>query len=156
MLDGQISTCFNKDTFDLFMLCMVLICQLHHVFFYYCCLIYFTVVRFILLLFDHSFVFYSSFVDFCSFDYFCFDSTFIVHCSLENIQFWSWIVFQVFRSRCTRSYHHHLCKSISIIHQTAQSLSYYRSEWPIKIIDIEGYSEPIFSKTKLQFQRARH
>jgi hypothetical protein len=29
-------------------------------------------------------------------------------------------------------------QSINIIHQTAPSLSYYRSEWPITIIDIEG------------------
>jgi hypothetical protein len=25
----------------------------------------------------------------------------------------------------------------------------HRSEWPIMIIDIEGYTKPIFSKTKL-------
>jgi hypothetical protein len=29
-------------------------------------------------------------------------------------------------------------QSMNIIHQTAPSLSYYRSEWPITIIDIEG------------------
>ncbi len=40
-------------------------------------------------------------------------------------------------------------KSINIIHQTAPSLSQYRSKWPITIIDIEGYTEPISSKTKL-------
>ncbi len=67
---------------------------------------------------------------------------FIVHCS------WEKIVFQVFRSYCTwiTCHHHHLCKSINIIHQTAPSLSYYRDEWPITIIDIAGYTEPIFSK----------
>jgi hypothetical protein len=37
--------------------------------------------------------------------------------------------------------HHHLSKSMNIIHQTALSLSYYRSEWPITIIDIEGIYE---------------
>ncbi len=44
-------------------------------------------------------------------------------------------------------YHHHLCKSINIIHQTTPPLSQYGSEWPITIIDIAGYTEPIFSKS---------
>ncbi len=42
--------------------------------------------------------------------------------------------------------HHHLCKSINIIRQTAPSMSLYRSEWPTMIIDIEEYTEPKFSK----------
>jgi hypothetical protein len=43
----------NKDTRDLFMLCIVLVCQLNCVLFYYCCSIYFVVVQlFILLLFE--------------------------------------------------------------------------------------------------------
>ncbi len=50
-LDGHISTYFNKDTCDLFMLCIVLMCQLYRVD--------------LLLLFDlfcPLFDFYSSFV----------------------------------------------------------------------------------------------
>ncbi len=70
-LDGHISTYLNKDTRDLFMLCIVPMCQLHHVVFYYCC-------SFILLLFDN----YTSFVLLLSsLDSF---ALFIVHCSLEK------------------------------------------------------------------------
>jgi hypothetical protein len=73
MLDFHISTCFNKDTCDLFMLCIELVCQLYRVLLYNCCSIYFVVVRlFICLLF----IFCSTFV---SFYYFV---RFNVHCSL--------------------------------------------------------------------------
>jgi hypothetical protein len=37
-----------------------------------------------------------------------------------------------------KKYHHHLCNSINIIHQTILTLSLYRSEWPITNIDIAG------------------
>jgi hypothetical protein len=50
-LDGHISTYFNKDTCDLFMLCMVLMCQLYRA-------VFIIVVR----LFCSLFNFYSSFV----------------------------------------------------------------------------------------------
>jgi hypothetical protein len=36
------------------------------------------------------------------------------------------------------AYHHRLCKAINITHQTAPTLSKYRSKWPITIIDIAG------------------
>ncbi len=133
---------FNKDTRDLFMLCIMLVCQLYRVLFDYCWFDYFSVVRF-------SFVFCSTFVFiqfFCSIRF---------HCSLftrKNMQFWSWFVFQVFRSCSSSMWSTHNCatssssKSINIIHQTAPSLSLFRSEWPIPIIDIAGYTEPIFSK----------
>jgi hypothetical protein len=63
---------------------------------YYCCSIYFVVVR----------LSFNSFVWF-----FCF-SLFIVHCSKKTIQFWSWIVVQVFWSIVREvPVHHHLCKS---------------------------------------------
>jgi hypothetical protein len=66
---------------------------------------------------------YSSVFFFCStcvsFNYFVW---FNVYCSLFIGKFWSWIVFQVFWSRYTQ-YHHHLCKSINIIHQAALFLS---------------------------------
>jgi hypothetical protein len=39
-LDGHISTCFNKDTLDLFMLCIMLMCQLY-------CVVFYIVVQFI-------------------------------------------------------------------------------------------------------------
>jgi hypothetical protein len=76
MLDGHISTYLNKDTRDLFMLCIVIMCQLYRVLFYYC--------SSIILLFD----FHSSFVRllfsiqfFCSIRF----SLFIVH--EKNIHF---------------------------------------------------------------------
>jgi hypothetical protein len=63
MLNSHISTCFNKDTLGLFMLCIMLVCQLYHV-------VFIIVSRFILLLFD----FHSSF-DHLLFDFgFPFDS----------------------------------------------------------------------------------
>jgi hypothetical protein len=69
MLDGHISTYFNKDTHDLFMLWIVLVCQLYCVLFYYCC-------SFILLLFD----FYLSFVHLL-FDFVSLEAL-LFHCSL--------------------------------------------------------------------------
>jgi hypothetical protein len=70
MLDGHISTYFNKDTHDLFMLCIVLMCQLYRVVFYYCCSIIFVVVR---LLFDFVHLLFG----------FCFHSILLLfHCSL--------------------------------------------------------------------------
>jgi hypothetical protein len=134
VLDGHISTYFNKDTPKLFMLCIMLICQSYSVllllFDLFCCC---SLIH--LSLFNFSSTFFS-------FDYFVW---FNFHCSLQNIQFWSWIVFLVFQSH----YPSWPSESINIIHQTAPSLSLYRSEWPITIIDIEGYTTPIFSKTKL-------
>ncbi len=88
-LDSHISTYFNEDTCDLFMLCIVLMCQLHRV--------DFIIVARFCSLFDLSFVFCSTFV-FIGFFWFL---LFIVQ--REKIQFWSWIVFQVFRSHCTWS-----------------------------------------------------
>jgi hypothetical protein len=60
-LDSHISTYFNKDTRDLFMLCIVLMCQLNRVLFcsiYYWCL-------FILLLFDFCSSFVHLLFNFC-------------------------------------------------------------------------------------------
>jgi hypothetical protein len=57
-LGGHISTFFNKDTCDLFMLCIVFMCQLHRVVFYYCCslLLLLFVILFVARLFRSSFV----------------------------------------------------------------------------------------------------
>ncbi len=57
---------------------------------------------------------------------------------------------QVFRSRTP----HHLYESINIIQQTPPTLSQYKSEGPITIINIAGQMEPKFSK-QTQQQRAR-
>jgi hypothetical protein len=75
-------------------------------------------------------------VFFCSIQCFCW----ILQCSIMQCIFYSdtGIVFQVFRSHITTTIRH----SINIIHQTAPSLSWYRRERPITIIDIEGYPEP--------------
>jgi hypothetical protein len=71
-LDGYISACFNKDTRNLFMLCIMLVCQLYRVVFYYCCSIYLIIVQ---LLFE----FCSSFVRLLfSFDYFAFSLSLLV------------------------------------------------------------------------------
>ncbi len=117
-LDVHISTCFNKDTYDLFMLCIVLVCQLYSVF--------------LLLLLDlfcccsiiHSslFIFWSTFV---SFKYFV---RFNVHCSLF-IGKYSILILDCIPGisiplyyRSTR-YPSSSSKSISIIHQIAPSSS---------------------------------
>jgi hypothetical protein len=140
MLDGHISTCFNKDTHDLFMLCRMRMCQLYRVVFYNCCLIHFIVVQL-------SFHFHSSFFQLL----FSFDSLlFIVRCSKEKIFNSDPGLYSRYFDPAVplyQKYHHHLCKSINIIHQTAPSLSWYRSEWPITIIDIARYAKPIFSKS---------
>ncbi len=106
---------FDKDTHDLFMLWIMLICQLYHV-------LLLLLFDLLLLLLDYSFIFCLSFVWLLFHSIIVLDSVFMVHYSLENIQFWCWIVFQIFWSRCIW-YHYHLCKSINILHQTAPSLS---------------------------------
>jgi hypothetical protein len=72
-LDGHISTYFNKDTCDLFMLCIVLMCQLHRV-------VFIIVVSLFCLLFDFPI---HLLFDFCFIRFFCF-SLFIVCCSKEK------------------------------------------------------------------------
>ncbi len=119
MLDSHISTYFNKDTSDLFMLCIVLMCQLY-------CVLFIIVVRFILLLLD----FHSSLFDFCFYLILL-----LFHCSLfvvqrKKIQFWSWIVFQVFRSCCT------------IVHEVPSS--YHHSEYGVQLVYI--YQQNGFKK----------
>ncbi len=129
-LGGHISTCFNKDTRDLFMLCIMLVCQLHRVVFYYCCSIFIKVL----------FVF-------CFIWFFC---IFIVHCSKEKIFNSDPGLYSSYFDSAVplyKKYRHHLCKSINIIYQTAPTLSKHRSKGPITIIDRLGYTKPIFSKS---------
>ncbi len=112
VLDSHISTFFNKDTRDLFMLCIMLMCQLHRVLFYNCCSI-------ILLLFDfHSLLFI-----FClTFVFYSILLLFIVHCFLFMRK-----LFNSDPGLYSRYFdpiiHHHISKSINIIHQTVTSLS---------------------------------
>ncbi len=76
-LDGHISTYFNKDTCDLFMLRIVLMSQLHRV-------VLIIVVSLFCLLFDFPIhLFCSTFVSFDSFAFHC--SLFVVQ--KKNIQF---------------------------------------------------------------------
>ncbi len=91
---------FNKDTRDLFMLRIVFMCQLNCVVFYHCCSILSCSILWLLFVY---------FVRFLTFP-FIFCSTFVLiwffafHCFVvqkKKIQFWSWIVFQVFRSCST-------------------------------------------------------
>ncbi len=140
MLDGHISTCFHKDTRDLFMLCIMLMCQLHRVVFYYSCLI-------ILLLFDFHSSFVHALFDFCvPFNSFA-CSQFVVQRKKFNPDPGLHSRYLKPAVPLYKKYHHHLYKSINIIHQTAPSLSQYRSELPITIIDIVGYTKSIISKS---------
>ncbi len=75
VLDGHISTCFNKDTHDLFMLCIMLICQLYRV-------LLLLLFDLLLSLFDLFIRLCSSFVQLLFHSIILSDSTFIVHCSL--------------------------------------------------------------------------
>jgi hypothetical protein len=76
-LDGHISTCFNKDTRDLFMLCIMLMCQ------YYC--VDLLLFDLFCSLFDFSFTFCSTFhLPFVRL-LFSFNS-FAFHCSLFVVQ----------------------------------------------------------------------
>jgi hypothetical protein len=104
MLDGHISTCLNKDTRDLFMLCIMLVCQLHRVSFT-------IVVNFFLLLFASHLSFVRLCLTFFSFDSFAF------HCSLFIVQKKIFNSDPVLHSRyfdplvSEVPVHHHLCKS---------------------------------------------
>ncbi len=141
-LDGHITTCFNKDTHDLFMLCIMLMCQLHHVVFY-------IVVRFIIVVW-FSFEFCSSFVQllfsFDSFAFFSICSLFIVQKRKYSILMLDCIPGILIPLYVKNVFIIIYASQINIIHQTTPTLSLYRSEWPITIIDIAGYTEPIFSK----------
>jgi hypothetical protein len=118
MLDSHISTCINKDTLHLFILCIMLVCQLYRVDFI-------SVVRFILLLFNFHLSFVHLLFDFLfSFDYFAF------YCSLFVVQEKIFNSDPGLHSRyfdlavsLYKKFHHHLCKSIITIHKTAPTLS---------------------------------
>ncbi len=118
-LDGHISTYFNKDTHDLFMLCIVLMCQLYHI-------VFIIVVRFLCLLFEFSFIFCSTFVSFDSFAFYCSlfkKKRFNSDPGLYS-RYFDPVVCEVPAVPLYKKYHHHLCKSINIIHQTAPTLTY--------------------------------
>ncbi len=109
--------------------------------FHYCRLI-------ILLLFD----FHSILFAFCfPFDSFAFD------CSLFMRKYLSLILDCIsgISIPLYKKYHYHLCKSINILRQTAPSLSSYRSEWPIRIIDMRDIRNQ-YSPSRWSKQRARH
>jgi hypothetical protein len=108
----------------------VFLYQLSCIIFYYCS----TLIHFVQLLFSH--------------DSFVHSSLFVRKYSVLILDCFPGILIPLYKN------HHHPCKSINIIHRTALSLSLYRSEWPITIIDIEGYTKPIFSKPSSK-QRAR-
>jgi hypothetical protein len=109
--DSHILTFFNKDTRDLFIVHIVLVPVIVFVI-YYCCSLFIVVVH----LFCYVFDFHSFFV------------RLLFHCSLFKRK-----RFNSDPGLCSRyfdpvvpavqEYHHHLCKSINIIHQTAPTLS---------------------------------
>jgi hypothetical protein len=135
--DSHIST-YSIKTLVIYLYCAYCaLCQLIVFVIYYCCSLFIVVIYLFSLLLDSHLLFVRL----------------LINCFLfkrEKIQFWSWTVFHVFRSRsstrCTCStlvpaeqeYRQHLCKSINIIHQTAPTLSQCRCERPITIIDIAG------------------
>jgi hypothetical protein len=93
------STYFNKDNRDLFMSCIMLMCQLYHVEFHFCCSIVLLLLDFYLILFD-----------FC----FPFDS-FAFHCSLFMRKIFNSDpgLYSRYFDPVVREVpvHHHLCKS---------------------------------------------
>jgi hypothetical protein len=115
---------FNKDTRDLFMLCIVFMCQLY-------CVLFTVVVHLFCSLFDFHSIFCSTFV---LIRFFCFS---FIHCSLFKSKrfnsdprlysrYFDPVVHEVPLQPLYllyKKYHHHLCKSINIIHQTAPTLS---------------------------------
>ncbi len=111
MLDGHISTCFNKDTRDLFILCIVIVCQFSCI----VLLLLFNLFGVVRLFIRLLFIF---FVRLLFHSIILFDSTFIVHCSLEK---YSILILDCIPgiSIPTAS----KSESINIIHQTALFLS---------------------------------
>ncbi len=77
--NSHISTCFNKDTRDLFMLCILCLCRLYIRYRYsliiYLCSLFVVVVHLFCSLFDSLFVLL---FDFIFHRFFCFYSLFIV------------------------------------------------------------------------------
>jgi hypothetical protein len=113
---------FNRDTRDLFILCIVLMCRLYRVVFYYCCSISLLLFVYFVRCSTFPFICCSTFVSFDSFAFHCSllrcskrkDSILILDC-IPDI---SILLYPLYKN-----YHHHLCKSINIIHQTALTLS---------------------------------
>ncbi len=123
---------FNKDTRDLFMYIVhVVLCASYHIHYLFIVACYLSLL---LIYFVHCSILI----------YFLFDFCFIVHCSKEkdSILILDCIpgILILLINNCTgvQEYNHHPCKSIHIIHQTSPTLSQYRSEGPITIIDIAG------------------
>jgi hypothetical protein len=114
-LDGHISTCFNKDTCDLFMLCIMLICQLYRV----DLLLLFNFFVVVRLLFEFCSSFVQLLFSFDSFTFLC--SLFVEKRFNSDLGLYS----RYFDPAVPlyKNHHHHLRKSINIIHQTAPTLS---------------------------------
>ncbi len=119
--NGHISTCFNKDTRELCILCIMCLCQSHSlslVVIYlfvlvirYCCSFILYIVRF----FIRFIIQYNSSLILLLL-------SFVVHCFKEKSSILILNCLQVFRSRCS-STPNHLYKSINIIQQTPPTLS---------------------------------
>ncbi len=113
-LDSHISTCFNKDTRDFFYVVHnarvpVISCSI------------------LLLLFNFHLSFVRLLFDFVFIRFFAFNC-FLAHCSLFKRKLFNsnpGLYSRYFNHTVPlyRKYHHHLCKSINIIHQTAPTLS---------------------------------
>jgi hypothetical protein len=118
---------FNNDAHDLFMLCIVFMCQSYHVVFYYCCSI---IVRFFIQFFVRLFCF----------------SLFIVHSAKEKD---SILILDCIPGILIPLYKKYplYVKYLFIIIYASQINILPQTASPITIIDVAGYMEPIFSKS---------
>ncbi len=125
--DGHISTCFIK-TLVIYSYCAYYaLCQLSNSLFFYRYLLFIYLCSLLIIVFHLFCSCLSSFIFFLNFS-----SLFVVQKKKINSDP------GLYSRYLDPTYHHHLCKSINIIQKTAPTLSQYRSERPITIIDIVG------------------
>ncbi len=95
--DGNISTCLIKTLVNYLCCACCALCQLSYSLFFYRYSLFIYLCSLFIIVFIHLF---------CSCSFSFIHCSIFVLCSLfkrENIQFWSWTVFQVFQSCCSCS-----------------------------------------------------
>jgi hypothetical protein len=124
---------FNKDTRELFMLCILLLVPVIYSLSLLIICLFVLVIRYCRSLIFSLFDFHSRCCSISLFFNSCVSLLF-VRCSKDKSSILILNCVQVFWS-CIQ---HHLYESINIIQQTPLTLSWYRSEGPITTIDIAG------------------
>ncbi len=131
--DGHISTCFNKKILMIYIVHMLVPVTRHSLFIYLCSL--FIINRSFILFIVQLFVLFSFSSILCLFVVQKRKGTILI---LDRVPRISILCYLFKYPLLYLTYHHHRFESINITQQTPPTLSLYRSEGPITIIDTVG------------------